>query len=98
MMGYNNRNIVLNELIGLKAKVLKSLDRAQKGLTGEIIDETKNTFVIETNAGRKIVVKKISVFKFYWNGRSFTVDGNEINFRPYERIKKGIKFYKRRKI
>jgi ribonuclease P protein subunit POP4 len=97
-MDYNNRNIVLNELIGLKARVTKSLDKKQRGISGVVIDETKNTIVLETGSGTKSIVKRISVFRFYSGGRSFTVDGEEIGFRPHERIEKSMKFYKARKV
>lgn len=97
-MEYNNKNIVLCELIGLKARVLKSLDKKQQGIYGDVIDETKNTLVIETKHGVKIIVKKTSVFRFYSDKSAFKVDGKEINFRPYERIERGIKYYKRRKL
>ncbi len=97
-MDYNNRNIVLNELIGLKAKVKKSLDKKQRGLSGTVIDETKNTIVLDTKSGTKRVIKKTSVFEFSEGKKSFTVNGEEINFRPHERIEKAMKFYKARKV
>ena len=96
-MVYDNKNVVLNELIGLKVVVLESLDKRQKGLRGRVVDESKNTLLIETEKGRKRVVKKISVFRFYPGRKSFRVDGNEINFRPFERTEKAIKFYRMRK-
>ncbi len=97
-MAYSNRNIVINELIGLNAKVLDSLDRKQAGISGTIVDETKNTLVFETKAGRKSIIKKVSTFIFYSGKDSFTVKGDEINFRPHERIGKALKFYKYRKV
>ncbi len=96
-MDYNNKNIVLNELIGLKARVLKSLDRKQEGISGTVIDETKNTILLETRNGKKSIIKITSVFRFYHGGDSFVVDGKEISFRPHERTEKAFKFYKRRK-
>ncbi len=95
-MGYDNKNIVLNELIGLKARVLKSLDKKQRGLSGIVIDETKNTLVMDTMKGSKRVVKKSSSFRFYFQDAHFDVDGNEIAFRPVERTEKAIKYYKKR--
>jgi ribonuclease P protein subunit POP4 len=95
-MGYDNKNIVLNELIGLKARVLKSLDKKQRGLSGIVIDETKNTLVMDTLKGSKRVVKKSSSFRFYFQDAHFDVDGNEIAFRPVERTEKAIKYYKKR--
>jgi ribonuclease P protein subunit POP4 len=95
---YNNKNIVLSELIGLRCKVVKSLDRNQIGVSGTVVDETKNTLVIETDLGAKRIAKRISTFKFYSEGKAFIVKGEEINFRPHERISKAVKFYRARKV
>ncbi len=95
-MEYNNQNIVLHELIGLKARVLKSLDKKQRGVSGIVVDETKNTLVLETREGKKSVIKKTSIFRFYAGKNAFNVDGREISFRPYERIEKGLKYYRKR--
>ncbi|MGC8662552.1 MAG: ribonuclease P protein component 1 [Candidatus Micrarchaeia archaeon] len=98
-MQYNNKNIVINELIGLKARVLNCPDKKQIGVVGAIIDETKNTLVLDTGEkGIKKVIKKAAIFKFYVGNKSFTVKGEEIAFRPYERTKKALKYYKRRRV
>ena len=96
-MDYSNRNIVINELIGLKARIIKSLDSRQYGISGTVMDETKNTLVLETDKGIKTVMKNISVFRFYSGNGSFTVKGEEINFRPHERIERAMRFYRARK-
>jgi ribonuclease P protein subunit POP4 len=95
-MDYNNKNIVLHELIGLRVRVLSSLDKKQRGLSGIVVDETKNTLVVETRSGVKRIVKNISQFRFYFGKQSFKVDGKEINFRPVERTGKAFRFYRRR--
>lgn len=95
-MEYDNKNIVLGELIGLKAKVVKCLDKKQAGLEGFIIDETKNMFFIETKHGTKKVVKASATFRFYAGRKSYVVRGEEINFRPEDRIEKALKYYKKR--
>lgn len=98
--GYNNKNIVLNELIGLRVRVLKSRDRRQVGLSGTVIDESRNTLIVDTGHNRvKTLVKATSTFRFYaGTKKSFVVDGPEINFRPHERIEKGMKFYRKREM
>ncbi len=93
---YNNRNIVLHELIGLRVNVVKSRDKKQVGTSGKVIDETKNTLVIETEDRTVQVVKAASAFRFYFGRKSFLVGGEEINFRPHERLEKSLKYYKRR--
>ena len=96
-MEYDNRNIVLNELIGLRARVIKSLDKKQRGASGTVIDETKNTLLLESRVGIRRIPKKACVFRFYTGAGTFDVDGNEISFRPHERIEKSMKYYKRRR-
>ncbi len=97
-MQYNNKNIVLGELIGLKARVLRHADKKQKGIKGEVIDETKNTLVINTIRGIKKILKANALFRFYAGSKSFDVEGKEICFRPEERTEKALKFYKRRSL
>lgn len=93
---YNNKNIVLHELIGLHVRISFSRDASRVGVAGTVVNETKNTLVVYTEHGSQRVPKRGSTFIFETDGKSFTVEGEEIAFRPYERIKKGIKFYKRR--
>ncbi len=95
---YSNRNIVINELIGLKVKVVKSSDKKQKGTEGTVIDETKGMLVVSTNTGIKKLQKTASEFRFYAGARSFLVSGEEINFRPDERTEKALRYYKMRKV
>ncbi len=97
-MEYNNKNIVLNELIGLRVRILSSSDKKERGISGKVIDETKNTLSVDTMRGRKSIIKSRTVFIFYFGKKSFRVKGEEINFRPYERIEKAMKFYKRRSL
>jgi ribonuclease P protein subunit POP4 len=95
---YNNKNIVINELIGLRAKVLKCLDKKQEGLEGIVLDETKGTLLLNVDGNNIRVIKKTATFRFYAGRKSFVVEGNEINFRPYERLEKSLKFYKKRNL
>ena len=96
MHGYNNKNIVLHELIGLDAEVIECRDSSQVGIKGRVVSETKNLLYLKHDSKTKKVVKKISKFKFTSGDDSFIVDGEEINFRAYERTEKALKFYKRR--
>ncbi len=93
-MDYSNRNIVINELIGLKVTVVDSSDKKQKGISGLVIDETKNTLRVFDGRGVKSIVKRNSKFAFKVSKRRFIVRGEEINFRPYDRIEKSLRFYK----
>ena len=86
---------MIHELIGLDVIVVRSTNPIQKGMEGNIVDETKNTLVIETKRGRKIIMKKGARFKVKLRDGYVNINGDEINYRPHERIKKILR---RRKI
>ena len=95
---YSNKNIVLQELIGLRVRIKGSDDSSREGISGTVIDETKSTLVIKKSDKTVRVPKVGTVFAFRCGRKSFIVDGKEINFRPHERISKGLKFYKARSV
>ena len=87
--------ILMGELIGKRVKIIKSSNINIIGLQGKVIDETKNTFIIETSDGQKIVPKKENVFRFYLNDHHIDVPGTLLTYRPHERIKKYWRRYYR---
>jgi ribonuclease P protein subunit POP4 len=97
MHGYNNKSIVIHELVGLGIEVLESRDPDQIGIKGTVIKETKNLLYVKSGSGIKKLVKQISLFRFDAEGKEFLVAGDTINFRSHERTEKALKFYKRRK-
>ena len=81
--------ITQNELIGLNAKVTKSTNQDSVGITGTVIDETRNTLVIRHNNSNKTISKETTVFQFTLpNGSTVEVEGNAIVGRPEDRVKK----------
>lgn len=98
MHGYNNKNIVMHELVSLEVKVADSCDSDQIGICGVVVRETKNMLCIKSESDIKLVPKRISTFIFKKDGRSYTVKGSEICFGTVERTEKAAKFYKKRKI
>jgi RNase P/RNase MRP subunit p29 len=54
------------------------------GLSGRVVDETKNTLVIESEGHMKRVIKDRNRFIVYLNGKEIKVRGEEINLRPWE--------------
>jgi len=77
------------EYIGLNVKVTKSPSKTRIGISGKVIDETKNTFMIENSEGRVLKIPKQStVFMFKKGNEKFEVDGNKIVYRPEDRTKK----------
>jgi ribonuclease P protein subunit POP4 len=82
-------SIVQHEFIGLEATVVKSSNPHVVGISGEVVDETRNTFTILQNDNKKVVVKDTSVFNFVLpDGTVVEIDGKVIMGRPEDRIKK----------
>jgi ribonuclease P protein subunit POP4 len=46
----NPESLARHELIGLEVRVAASSNPCQIGLSGQIVDETRNTFLLETKA------------------------------------------------
>ena len=88
--------ILMGELIGKRIKIIKSSDINIINLEGQVIDETKNTLIVETSDGQKIIPKKGNVFRFYLNNTYIDVPGKFLTYRPHERIKKYWRRYYRR--
>lgn len=85
------KNILSHELIGLNARIEKSLNKYLEGIEGTIINETKKTITIETEKGRKIIPKDVVILKINIGSKSVLVDGKLLLGRPEERIKKNIR-------
>lgn len=83
---------VQNEFIGLNAKVVKSTNPNYMGISGKVIDETRNTLVIRHENKDKVVVKNAAVFHFTMpDGTIVEVNGNIIIGRPEDRVKKRLR-------
>lgn len=81
--------VVQQELIGLDVKVVKSTNPYNVGISGKVIDETRNTLVIRQENADKVVVKNVAVFHFTLSdGTIVEIDGNAILGRPEDRLKK----------
>jgi len=82
-------SIVQYEFIGLEIKVVESSNSDVVGITGRVVDETRNTFTILHDSKRKVVIKETSIFEFVMpDGTVVEIDGKVIMGRPEERIKK----------
>ena len=75
------------ELIGLQVEVIGATDPSQVGLRGRVVDETMKTIIIEKEGKEKMIQKKGAVFRFDVRG-GIEVHGEDILFRPEERIKR----------
>ncbi|XRO76806.1 ribonuclease P protein component 1 [Methanocaldococcus sp. 10A] len=85
-------NILRHELIGLRVEIVDAKNKAMIGIKGRVVDETRNTLVIEKENGKEVTIPKdIAVFLFELNGCKVKVDGRLLIGRPEERLKKKIK-------
>ncbi len=75
------------ELIGLKVEVLGASDPSHVGVSGTVVDETMKTLTIEHGGKEKMIQKKGTLFRFEVRGGT-EVRGEEILFRPEDRVKK----------
>ena len=75
-----------HELIGLPTSVAYSTNRCQVGISGVVIDETRNTVTLETKAGTKIIEKRNACFDFLLDATSVAIEGSKILSRPHERV------------
>jgi len=81
--------MVQGELIGLNAKIVRSSNPSYIGISGRVIDETRNTLVIRDKNEDKVIVKEVAVFYFTLpNGSIIEIEGNAILGRPEDRVKK----------
>ena len=88
----NSRNLPAHELIGLNAKVIKSADANKMGLSGRIVDETKNVFEIEERGKTMKIPKREVVMEFRLSGKSLgKIECSRIICRPEDRIKNYFK-------
>ncbi|UCH32078.1 MAG: ribonuclease P protein subunit [Candidatus Bathyarchaeota archaeon] len=89
--------IIYHEFLGLKAKVVRASNPSIIGISGEILDETRNTIVLfhEDNPKsrrRKTIVKKQAVFHLTLPDATVVeIDGKTIIGRPEERLKRRIR-------
>jgi ribonuclease P protein subunit POP4 len=85
-------SIVQHEFIGLETNVVKCSNPATVGMTGVVVDETRNTFTLECNSARKVVIKDTAVFDFVLHdGTVVEIDGKVMMGRPEDRLKKKLR-------
>ncbi len=89
-MRYTKRNLPYHELIGLQVVIRDHTDPTLVGVRGRVIKETKNTLVIETEGGRKLVVPKFGgIFLFKIPKHRFvSIAGDTLIGRPEERLRR----------
>ena len=85
-------DVVRCEFIGAQAKVHRSSHLENVGISGRVVDETRNTFSILQKTKCKIVAKQSSVFRFrFLDDTVVEIDGKILVGRPEDRLKKSIR-------
>lgn len=85
-------DIIRCEFIGTEVSVSKSSHNGYVGTSGQIIDETRNTFTIACHGKRKAVPKGSSTFGFEFpDGTVVEIEGRILVGRPEDRLKKRVR-------
>ncbi len=85
-------DIINGEFIGTEGRVAESRHKSYVGVSGRVIDESKNTFTILHAGKEKDVVKETAVFRFkFSDGAIVEIDGKLLVGRPEDRLKKTVK-------
>ncbi|MDI9633832.1 MAG: ribonuclease P protein component 1 [Methanolinea sp.] len=81
------RNILRHELIGLEVTVVRATNPALHGLSGRVIDETRNMLVIRGEKGTKKIQKAGTRFRVVLpDGVLVEIDGSALVMAPEKRI------------
>jgi ribonuclease P protein subunit POP4 len=85
----NPESLVRHELIGLKMLVETSSNRSQIGLSGQVVDETRNTFLLEMKAKvLRLAKRNTSLIFTLPEGQNVRVYGSILISQPENRISK----------
>jgi len=92
-MKISQHNLLQHEIIGLRTKVENSSNSDMRGLSGTVVNETRNMFAIENEHGEeKRIPKAGTVFIFEFGNEEARVKarvrGNMLVSRPEDRLKK----------
>jgi len=86
------RNILRHELIGLDVSVAEASNPLHRGISGQIIDETRNTLLIRTPCGDRRIQKQCSRFRIILpEGTEVIIDGSALISAPERRITQYMK-------
>ena len=86
------QNFLNHELIGLRATLVQSTNKDAVGLSGRIIDESRNIFKLECCGQEKTAAKHSNTFEFTLpEGDKVRVAGDLVLGRPEDRAAKSIR-------
>jgi ribonuclease P protein subunit POP4 len=83
----SSQNVLRHELIGLDILVSGAANPGQRGITGHVIDETRNLLVIETPKGVRRIPKVHSTIRVRLpSSETVEIDGSVLVLAPEKRI------------
>ena len=85
-------DVIREEFIGTNAQITNSPHSGYKGLKGQVIGETRNTFTLNKAGQTKQIVKDQAIFQFQFSdGTVVEIDGKLLVGKPEDRLKKQVK-------
>ena len=89
MTALTPETVIAHELVGLRVRVVEANNADLVGVTGRVVDETRNTLRIEGTDGRvRAAPKAGATFEFALPGDGYAVvDGRRLVARPARRTK-----------
>lgn len=85
-------DIIREEFIGTEGAISSSSHSGYLGIQGNVVGETKNTFLIEQAGKMKSVIKDQAIFQFQFSdGTVVEIDGKLLVGKPEDRLKKTTK-------
>lgn len=82
------KDLLRQEFIGLDIEIVGSTNKSLQGIKGKVIDETKNTLVIDMHGKTKRLLKNQITLKCTLAGVTARIDGIQLVGRTEERLKK----------
>ena len=79
-------NLLMHELIGLDATIMKSNNKQIIGISGKVVDETKSMLFLNTINGIKKIPKENVEWNFSFDKNKFIVNGSLLTKKPQERL------------
>ncbi len=87
-MRHTPQNLPFHNLVGLDVEILEHPNVKLRGLKGRVVDETKNTLLIDTGKKRVRVLKDGILLFTLPDGTKVRIYGEKIKGRPWDRLKK----------
>jgi ribonuclease P protein subunit POP4 len=81
------RNVIRHELIGLDVLVVRASNPTHTGVSGKIMDESRNMLIIRTGSGLKRIPKKTGTFRVSLpDGIQVDIQGSVLVMAPEKRV------------